>query len=82
METPLTHAGNPDSLWKPLSRPPYTHTHPECVCVQTKALVTVGKMLKKNNVAADVVSMGETDDNQVRDVFPHPYIFGRALCTW
>ncbi|CAN0244379.1 unnamed protein product, partial [Laminaria digitata] len=33
---------------------------------ETKALVTVGKMLKKNNVAADVVSMGETDDNQVR----------------
>eukprot|EP00904_Undaria_pinnatifida_P006324 jgi/Undpi1/2821/HiC_scaffold_14.g06198.m1 len=31
---------------------------------ETKAMVTVGKMLKKNNVAADVVSMGETDDNQ------------------
>lgn len=25
----------------------------------------MGKLLKKNNVAADVVSMGETDDNQV-----------------
>eukprot|EP00752_Nemacystus_decipiens_P018206 g16335.t1 len=31
---------------------------------ETKTLVKVGKMLKKNNVAADVVSMGETDQNQ------------------
>ncbi|CAN0426993.1 unnamed protein product, partial [Ectocarpus sp. 12 AP-2014] len=31
---------------------------------ETKTLVKVGKMLKKNNVAADVVSMGETDENQ------------------
>lgn len=36
------------------------------IVVQTKTLVKVGKMLKKNNVAADVVSMGETDDNQVQ----------------
>ena len=35
------------------------------VC-QTKNIVRVGKFLKKNNVAADVVSMGETDENQVR----------------
>lgn len=33
---------------------------------QPPALVSVGKLLKKNNVAADVVSMGETEDNQVR----------------
>eukprot|EP00903_Cladosiphon_okamuranus_P005841 g5782.t1 len=31
---------------------------------ETKTLVKVGKMLKKNNVAADVVSMGETEQNQ------------------
>ncbi|CAM9433913.1 unnamed protein product, partial [Scytosiphon promiscuus] len=31
---------------------------------ETKTLVKVGRLLKKNNVAADVVSMGETDENQ------------------
>lgn len=34
--------------------------------IQNKTLVKVGKLLKKNNVAADVVSMGETEVNQVR----------------
>lgn len=30
---------------------------------ETKALIKIGKTLAKNNVAADVVSMGEIDDN-------------------
>jgi hypothetical protein len=32
-------------------------------------VLQVGKLLKKNNVAVDVVSMGEIDDNQVSHDF-------------
>lgn len=70
METPLTHTENRRYFVEtPLPSPVRVVYPPRmfvCFFAQTKALVTVGKMLKKNNVAADVVSMGETDDNQVR----------------
>jgi hypothetical protein len=36
-----------------------------CVCngVQIPQLLQIGKLLKKNNVAVDVVSMGELEEN-------------------